>query len=122
MNNEELKHVIALLLEDAKRLQQVEPNAGTAARIEEAKAVLNGQVIAIEAAYIQDGKITDANRSMSEQEKPGFESDCIVIMAADAALAATSEVLKDATDDAWFRQKLIKAALEAALASVIVIN
>ncbi|EJH4501930.1 hypothetical protein N7936_003020 [Cronobacter sakazakii] len=29
----ELKHVIALLLEDAKRLQQVEPNAGTEARI-----------------------------------------------------------------------------------------
>lgn len=30
---EELKHVIALLLEDAKRLQQIEPNAGTEARI-----------------------------------------------------------------------------------------
>lgn len=59
---------------------------------------------------------------MSEQEKPRFESDSIVIMAADAALAATSDVLKDATDDAWLRQKLIKAALEAALASVIVIN
>lgn len=29
----ELKHVIALLLEDAKRLQQIEPNAGTEARI-----------------------------------------------------------------------------------------
>ncbi len=33
MNETELKHVIALLLEDAKRLQQVEPNAGTEARI-----------------------------------------------------------------------------------------
>ena len=30
---EELKHVIALLLEDAKHLQQIEPNAGTEARI-----------------------------------------------------------------------------------------
>lgn len=32
MNETELKHVIALLLEDAKRLQQLEPNAGTGAR------------------------------------------------------------------------------------------
>lgn len=63
MNNEELKHVIALLLEDVKRLQQVEPNTGTAARIEEAKAVLNGQVIAIEAAYIQDAKISGVLQS-----------------------------------------------------------
>lgn len=42
-------------------------------------------------------------------------------MAADAALAATSDALKDATDDKWLRQKLIKAALEAALASIIVL-
>ncbi len=33
MNEQDLKHVIALLLEDAKRLQQIEPNAGTEARI-----------------------------------------------------------------------------------------
>lgn len=33
MDEHELKHVIALLLEDAKRLQQIEPNAGTEARI-----------------------------------------------------------------------------------------
>lgn len=33
MSEQELKHVIALLLEDAKHLQQLEPNAGTAARI-----------------------------------------------------------------------------------------
>lgn len=32
-NDEEQKHIIALLLEDAKRLQQLEPNAGTEARI-----------------------------------------------------------------------------------------
>lgn len=37
---EELRHVIALLLEDAKRLQQVEPNAGTAARIAQANEAL----------------------------------------------------------------------------------
>lgn len=37
---EELKHVIALLLEDAKRLQQIEPNAGTEARIAQAKEAL----------------------------------------------------------------------------------
>lgn len=41
MNNEELKHIIAKLLQDAIRIQQLEPNAGTAARIEEAKAALN---------------------------------------------------------------------------------
>lgn len=33
MTDNELKHVIALLLEDAKRLQQIEPNAGTEARL-----------------------------------------------------------------------------------------
>ncbi|MEX3140195.1 hypothetical protein [Serratia ureilytica] len=33
MKNEELKHVIALLLEDAKRRQELEPNASTEARI-----------------------------------------------------------------------------------------
>jgi len=65
-----------------------------------------------------DGK-SNGEVSMSEQEKPEFKSESIVIMAADAALAATSEALKNATDDKWFRQKLIKAALEAALASVI---
>ena len=32
-NDEKLKHIIALLLEDAKRLQQLEPNAGTEAHI-----------------------------------------------------------------------------------------
>lgn len=37
---EELKHVIALLLEDAKRLQQIEPNAGTEARIAIAQTTL----------------------------------------------------------------------------------
>ncbi|EFH3982636.1 hypothetical protein N4V71_003772 [Escherichia coli] len=32
-NDEKQKHIIALLLEDAKRLQQLDPNAGTEARI-----------------------------------------------------------------------------------------
>ena len=40
MDNVELKHVIALLLEDAKRLQELEPNAGTEARIWLAKDAL----------------------------------------------------------------------------------
>ncbi|ENB0845592.1 TPA: hypothetical protein P7X50_002510 [Escherichia coli] len=40
MNETELKHVIALLLEDAKRLQQLEPNAGTEARIRIAEATV----------------------------------------------------------------------------------
>ena len=41
---EELKHVIALLLEDAKRLQQIEPNAGTQVRIAQAKKALESAV------------------------------------------------------------------------------
>lgn len=40
MKNEELKHVIALLLEDAKRRQELEPNAGTEARIWVAKQTI----------------------------------------------------------------------------------
>lgn len=41
MNEIQLKHIIALLLEDAERIQQVEPNAGTAARIWLAKETLS---------------------------------------------------------------------------------
>ncbi|EBC6126013.1 hypothetical protein C5D91_24650 [Salmonella enterica] len=40
MNEQDLKHVIALLLEDAKRLQQIEPNAGTEARIRSGEIAL----------------------------------------------------------------------------------
>ncbi|WP_242925085.1 hypothetical protein [Klebsiella variicola] len=40
MDSNELKHVIALLLEDSKRLQELEPNAGTEARIWLAKGAL----------------------------------------------------------------------------------
>lgn len=40
MEEKEFKHVIALLLEDAKRLQELEPNAGTEARIWIAKTAL----------------------------------------------------------------------------------
>lgn len=40
MSEHELKHVIALLLEDAKRLQQIEPNACTEARIGIAQTTL----------------------------------------------------------------------------------
>ena len=45
---EELKHVIALLLEDAKRLQQIEPNAGTNARIAQANEALESVFSSIE--------------------------------------------------------------------------
>lgn len=41
MKETELKHVIAMLLEDAKHLQQIEPNAGTEARIWLANKTLN---------------------------------------------------------------------------------
>lgn len=43
MGEPELKYVIALLLEDAKRLQQLEPNAGTEARIWLAKKHLDSK-------------------------------------------------------------------------------
>lgn len=42
MDENELKHVIALLLEDAKRVQQIEPNAGTESRILLAQLALKG--------------------------------------------------------------------------------
>lgn len=41
MNEYEFKHVIALLLEDVKRLLELEPNAGTEARIWLAKNALD---------------------------------------------------------------------------------
>lgn len=40
MDDRELKHVISLLLEDVKRLQELTPNAGTEARIWIAKQAL----------------------------------------------------------------------------------
>ncbi|MDA8487469.1 hypothetical protein [Kluyvera sp. Awk 3] len=40
MDERELMHVINLLLEDVKRLQELEPNAGTEARIWLAKQAL----------------------------------------------------------------------------------
>ncbi|MGO2458792.1 MAG: hypothetical protein ACTH8P_01265 [Ewingella sp.] len=42
-NTEELKHIIAQLLQDAQRIQQIEPNAGTAARIETAMKVFEAK-------------------------------------------------------------------------------
>lgn len=38
---ENMKLLVAKLLEDAKRVQQIEPNNGTATRIDEAKAFLS---------------------------------------------------------------------------------
>ncbi|MDV0653215.1 hypothetical protein RZP13_27955, partial [Klebsiella quasipneumoniae subsp. similipneumoniae] len=49
MDSKELMHVIALLLEDSKRLQELEPNAGTEARIWLAKEGANKQVISSQA-------------------------------------------------------------------------
>ncbi len=57
MSETELKHVIALLLEDAKRLQQLEPNAGTEARIWLAKEALeSGDYDSEEAFYKAEGR------------------------------------------------------------------
>lgn len=50
-----------------------------------------------------------------------FKSNNGVILAADAAYAAAEEAVKGASDDHWYRQNLIKAAQETALASVIVL-
>ena len=44
MDEKEFKYVIALLLEDVKRLQELEPNAGTEARIWLAKNALDDPV------------------------------------------------------------------------------
>lgn len=41
MDECEFKHVIALLLEDVKRLQELQPNAGTVARIWIAEKAIN---------------------------------------------------------------------------------
>ncbi|HDX8713097.1 hypothetical protein ABN154_19270 [Klebsiella michiganensis] len=41
MDEREFKHVIALLLEDVKRLEELEPNAGTEARIWLAKKAID---------------------------------------------------------------------------------
>ncbi|WP_410706423.1 hypothetical protein [Citrobacter braakii] len=40
MDANELKHIIALLLEDAKRVQRLEPNSGTESHIQLAQTVL----------------------------------------------------------------------------------
>lgn len=41
----DVRDLIAKLLQDAKRLQEIEPNAGTEARITEAKKVLNSNIV-----------------------------------------------------------------------------
>lgn len=41
MNTESMKEMVAKLLEDARRLQKIEPNAGTTTRIREAEALLS---------------------------------------------------------------------------------
>lgn len=61
MNNEDLKHIIAKLLQDAHRIQQIEPNLGTAARIEEAIAALSLESIIINSAHLKGAVITNAS-------------------------------------------------------------
>ena len=64
MGETELKHVIALLLDDANRLQQLEPNAGTEARIWIAKTALNTPdqaLTKIKQGFITQGVITRIN-------------------------------------------------------------
>lgn len=58
---EELKHVIALLLEDAKRLQQIEPNTGTETRIAQANEILG-------AVFNQDIKPPIKKSSLKTEE------------------------------------------------------
>ncbi|NQF31003.1 hypothetical protein FCI57_14690 [Enterobacter asburiae] len=58
---EELKHVIALLLEDAKRLQQIEPNAGTETRIAQAKD-------ALKSVFSADTKYATGKASLKAEE------------------------------------------------------
>lgn len=61
-----------------------------------------------------------SEENLKSKEKPTFKSDSLVILAADAAIAATEAAFKGvAEDDPWFRDKLKRAALEAALASII---
>ena len=57
MEEKEFKHVIALLLEDAKRLQELEPNAGTEARIWIAKTVLTKPLL-LQNVFIENPEIT----------------------------------------------------------------
>ncbi|ELI2367690.1 TPA_asm: hypothetical protein GBZ67_21095 [Salmonella enterica subsp. diarizonae] len=62
----EAKHVIALLLEDARRLQQIEPNAGIEARIMEAETFLNDlrhsdEIIAHAREIIHNRRTVDLN-------------------------------------------------------------
>ncbi|MGK0688432.1 hypothetical protein ACSFC0_24085 [Serratia marcescens] len=64
MKNEELKHVVALLLEDAKRRQELEPNAGTETRIQAAQKILGADKMKI----IQD------TRELGESAKYTYSS------------------------------------------------
>ncbi|WP_261140054.1 hypothetical protein [Serratia entomophila] len=45
MNINDFKIVIARLLEDARRIQELEPNSGTQSRIEDAIKVLNSETV-----------------------------------------------------------------------------
>lgn len=68
MSEQELKHVIALLLEDAKRLYQLEPNAGTKARIWLAKKNLSEES-ATDGLLLNPGPDNDVAMNISIRER-----------------------------------------------------
>lgn len=69
MDEAELKHIIALLLEDAKRLQQLEPNAGTEARIWIAQRALNTSIPQIMGGYEFCANIATTHLSEEQLKK-----------------------------------------------------
>lgn len=71
MKENELKHVIALLLEDAKRIQQIEPNAGTESRILLAQMLLqDSQQITNEKKRLNGVEIVEA--ILKQRERAAF--------------------------------------------------
>lgn len=62
MNEAALKHVIALLPEDARRVQQLEPNAGTEARIWIATEALS-----------ETASNSDSQKPHNQNEAPGID-------------------------------------------------
>jgi len=105
MNEAALKHVIALLLEDARRVQQLEPNAGTEARIWIATEALSE--IKTEDLIMLNGQLCnkDAANMVIEKLLPTF-------------LEVISEKLKSHCD-ADEVEKAAKTVINAALESII---
>ncbi|WP_340532037.1 hypothetical protein [Escherichia coli] len=64
MNETQLKHAIAMLLDDARYLQQIAPNAGTESRIKFAEKVLQ-----------QDSEKSESSTRNNPQEKNSNTTD-----------------------------------------------